>query len=167
MPAAPTPRRTGQPSGPGHHQQLGFTLLELLVVLVIMAAAATLVTSSLARPMAKADFRAVRDSLVRELRLARSDAVSTGSETVVALDPRQRWFQRGEGKRHLIPTGIRLDVVSAQEAATTASQTAIRFFPDGESTGGRIRLTADGVPFEILVHWRTGLVLPAGGADAR
>ncbi|MFE0759001.1 GspH/FimT family protein [Inquilinus sp. NPDC058860] len=156
-----------QPGGPGRRPPLGFTLLELLVVLVIMAAAATLVTSSLARPMAKADFRAVRDSLVGELRLARSDAVTTGRETVVALDPRQRWFQRDGGKRHPIPAGVQLDVVSAQEAATTESETAIRFFPDGESTGGRIRLTADGLPFEVLVHWRTGLVLPADGADAR
>ena len=147
-------------------RQSGFTLFELLVVLLIMGLTAAVVTASFAKPRAHAEFRTMRDVLVSELRLARSEAVTRGTITTLTISPKERWFERSGGRRHGIGEEASVTIVSAREAAGDGDEAAIRFFPDGECTGARIRLSGGGDTLEILVHWRTGLVLFPGSDDA-
>ncbi|MGK9171318.1 GspH/FimT family pseudopilin [Inquilinus limosus] len=147
---AARPRKAGR--------QSGFTLLELLIVLIIMGLTAAVATASF-KPGTHAEFRTMRDALVSELRLARSEAVARGTPTTMTINPKERWFERSGGRRYRMGEETSLAIISAREAGRDGNEAAIRFFPNGECTGARIRLSGGGDNVEILVHWRTGLVL--------
>jgi type II secretion system protein H len=158
----------GSPSTPAADlrrasRQAGFTLLELLIVLLIMGLMAAVVVPSFAKPGARVEFQTMRDALVSELRLARSEAVARGTITTMTINARERWFERSGGRRHRIGDEASLTIVSAREAGRNNDEAAIRFFPDGECTGARIRLSGGGDSLDILIHWRTGLVLLPDG----
>ncbi|MGK9235086.1 GspH/FimT family protein [Inquilinus limosus] len=137
----------------------GFTLLELLVVLVVLATAAALVPPILARGSAQASLKRTVATLASELRQARSDAILRDGPQGVVIDPIGRSFgPLGAPLRHRIGDGIAVDVTSAAIAADRDGRPGIRFLPDGRSTGGTVRLAGQGRTYRVEVNWLTGRV---------
>jgi len=122
----------------------GFTILELLVVMVVVALvfAASPVLLQAALPSLRLQ-GASRD-LAATLRLARSLAVSRGTVTEVRLDlERRRYRIPGLEKERDLARGVALRGAAAAPPEGGESVLA-RFFPDGSSTGARIELHAGG-----------------------
>jgi general secretion pathway protein H len=156
------------PAGEAPHDRAsrGFTLLELLVVLVILGAMAALVPPLLSHGAATASLKRTVATLASELRQARSDAILRNDPQGVVIDPVGRTFGPAEAPlRNRIADGIAVDVTVADIAADRDGRPGIRFLPDGRSTGGTIRLAGQGRSYEVQVNWLTGRVRIAEAGD--
>jgi len=136
----------------------GFTLIEMLVVLIIIGMALTVVPSLLAS-LPGARLRAAADGMAGTLQELRTQAIGSGLTTALRLDPASRSYATlPDGRRHKLP-----DVVNTVDIATTAPlQTGgaglFRFFADGTASGGTIRLRHGDQVAAIAVDWLTGRV---------
>jgi len=131
----------------------GFTLLELLVVLAIVSV--VLGTLVLARPSAVgARINAAARGVVATLRLARAEAIARNTETTVSVDPGTGVIVFSHGKWQL-PAGAQVTVTFA-ETERTAAGGSLRFYPDGQSSGGEINLRLEGRLARVTVSWLTG-----------
>ncbi|HEY8613358.1 MAG TPA: GspH/FimT family pseudopilin [Roseomonas sp.] len=136
----------------------GFTLIETLVVLLIMALAAT----ALPRIWGAGQgglVRAAANDAAALLREARAEARRTGRDTRVVFDTALGTFQRIGGSRTgRLPAGGTLAVDGAREEADREGRIAVRFDSEGGSTGGRVRVTNGSAVAAIEIDWMTGLV---------
>jgi general secretion pathway protein H len=135
----------------------GFTLIELLVVVMILALVATTVPPLLSRGVGSQLQSSVRE-LATGLRWARSEAVSERRSVALWVDTAGKSYRvETRDRRFQLPRDAKL-LVNTAEHETRGRQAAIRFFPDGSSSGGSIELGAGGVTFEVRVDWLTGAV---------
>jgi general secretion pathway protein H len=131
----------------------GFTLLELLVVLGIIAV--VLGTMILARPNASgARVNTVARNVLATLRLARAQAMERNAEIVVSIDPQTRTIGSPQGKWQL-PDGVHVVLTFAESEKRDAAG-GLRFYPDGQSSGGEISLGLAGRNARLTVSWLTG-----------
>ncbi|WOH53704.1 GspH/FimT family pseudopilin [Bradyrhizobium sp. sBnM-33] len=131
----------------------GFTLVELLVVMGITGLVLVVVLN--ARPKVAATRVAVTARAVgTTLQLARAQAMASNTETVFRIDTEKMQFGLPRSM-HSLPKGmtVAMTVAEAERAANVGS---IRFFPDGQSSGGEIALMLDGRSAHIAVNWLTG-----------
>ena len=152
----------------GHRQhQLGFTLLELLVVLTIIGFALSLVPGFMLRDNTSVTMDRAVGALADGLRSTRSQAILENRENLFAIDVERRQFRAGvQASPVQIGDGIALRLVTARKELSGNVSGRLRFFPDGSSTGGRIVLVNDGDRREIEVDWLTGkiiMVMPNAG----
>jgi general secretion pathway protein H len=149
------------------HPEAGFTLIEMIVVLAVLALAAGLFALRGPGRVQALELSAAAGGLAQDLRLARARAIARNAATRVLLDPTMgQWQAEGAAPRRL-PPGAMLAVRGA--ATETAGRlAAIRFAPDGSSTGGWIEL-ADGQRRMLLgIDWLSGRVTVREAArDAR
>ena len=134
-------------------QTAGFTLVELLVVMGIMGLilAAVLV----ARPKTAATRVAVAARAVAAtLQLARAQAMASNAETVVRIDAQKHQFGLAKSM-HALPRGITVAMTVA-ETERVGDSGGMRFYPDGQSSGGEIVLMLEGRTSHIAVNWLTG-----------
>jgi general secretion pathway protein H len=140
----------------------GFTLVELLVVLVIMGLLLIALPRPLARLMAGRLDAAV-EQVATDLRRARSRAVLTATPQRFVLDLAGRRFGLLDGTPAMLPDGIEVGFIGAREERLAERAAAIRFFPDGSSSGGRVRLADAARRVEVRVDWLTGRVTVVDG----
>lgn len=139
-------------------RQGGFTLLELMAVLVIGAVAYALIVGVPFRGASAADLKAAARTLASGLRQAQMTAMATRRDALLTLDVEARAYQVAEGDTQRLPEGIELKLVTAQTEVASSSKGAIRFYPDGSSTGGRITVAAGERRYLVDVDWLTGRV---------
>jgi general secretion pathway protein H len=131
----------------------GFTLVELLVVMGIMGLILATVLS--AKPKAAAMRVAIAARAVAAtLQLARAQAMASNAETVVRIDTEKSQFGLARSM-HALPRGMSV-AMTASETERIGDSGGIRFYPDGQSSGGEIVLTFDGRASRIAVNWLTG-----------
>lgn len=131
----------------------GFTLAELLVVIGIIAL--VLAGTLSAKPKAAVTRVAVTArSVAATLQLARAQAMSSNAETLFRIDVEKGRFGLPNAM-HTLPRGMVAAVVIA-EAERAGDLGGIRFYPDGQSSGGEIALTLEGRSARIAVNWLTG-----------
>jgi general secretion pathway protein H len=136
----------------------GFTLLEVMIVLVL---AGIIYAMLLAVPMrtSMADLKASARIVASGLRQAQSTAMATRRDAVLTVDVEAREFaMSGDPEVRKFPDGIDLKLYTAQSEVASERRGAIRFYPDGSSTGGRITLTSGERKFLVDVDWLTGRV---------
>jgi general secretion pathway protein H len=127
----------------------GFTLLEMLVVIVVLGIAAAIVAGSLPPRSARAEVRAGGAMLAGGLRAARGQAIATDRPVTVAVDAAARAFRVGAAPIVRLPARL----------AIAADRPAIVFAPDGSSSGGRVELASGSIRMQVDVSWLTGRVL--------
>ncbi|MEO6382551.1 MAG: GspH/FimT family pseudopilin [Nitrobacter sp.] len=131
----------------------GFTLAEMLVVIGIIALVIAATVS--ARPKASATRVAVATRAVTAtLQLARAQAMVSNVETVFRLDVDKGRFGL-PNSMHALPRGMAAALTIA-ETERAGRSGGIRFYPDGQSSGGEIALMLDGRTARIAVNWLTG-----------
>lgn len=137
----------------------GFTLLELLIVLVIIVLGFSVVALNLSSGTGTFEHKAAVRDVVSALRYARGQALMTHQEMTVAFDLAKNTYKvSGRDEDYSIPEKIALTVVTAQSELTGEGQGNIRFFADGSSTGGRVVLDRGEVSKQIDINWLTGQI---------
>jgi general secretion pathway protein H len=131
----------------------GFTLVELIVVMAIMGLVLATVVG--AKPKAAATRVAVTaHAIASSLQLARAQAMASNTETIFRIDTKAFEFGVGE-KMHPFPKELTV-VMTIAETERVRNGGGIRFYPDGQSSGGDIELSLDGLKSRIGVNWLTG-----------
>ncbi|MCR0983640.1 GspH/FimT family pseudopilin [Roseomonas populi] len=139
----------------------GFTLIETLVVLLILALAATALPRLWGAGRG-ALLRAAADDAAAMLREARMEARRTGRETGVVFDTELGSFRRASGGRTgYLPSGSALIVEATQAGLRPDGRIAILFDAEGGSTGGRVRIVQSSSAADVAVDWMTGHVQPS------
>jgi general secretion pathway protein H len=145
--------------------QRGFTLVELLVVVGILALMMTLVPSILPGVQAKAELKAAAREVATALRDTRGRAIASGRAASFILDVGGGGFRAGgTGLSHHLPKSVRPTLFTTTEERLDESSGTIRFFADGSSTGGGVRLAQGDRRYDVLVDWLTGRI-SIGGAE--
>jgi general secretion pathway protein H len=141
------------------HRQAGFTIIEVIVVLVIGAIAYALILGVPMRGASIYDLKSASRSLASGLRQAQSSAMATRRDTVLTLDMETKEFAvPGVSDMRKLPQAIDLKLYTAQSEVTSEKRGSIRFYPDGSSTGGRITVSSGERKFLVDVDWLTGRV---------
>ena len=134
----------------------GFTLVEMMIVLVIVALMMALVGTSISRNISGAEMRTAASKVAASLRYTRTQAILTKSEQVFVVDTEKRTYQAAEREAKELPEGMKVELNTARSELTSETAGGIRFYPDGGSTGGNVRLEANGRIYRINVAWLTG-----------
>ena len=137
----------------------GFTILELVVVLAVLALVVALAAPRFARGIQAAALDSTARELLAGLKYTRSHAVSEHDEAVFYLNLEDRWFRLpGSDRRHGVPENLDMDLVTVESERDGEVGGAIRFFPDGSSTGGRVSLVVGERKRHVDVDWMGGRV---------
>jgi len=134
----------------------GFTLVEVMVVMVIVALIMGMVATSMSHSVSSAEARASARELVASLRYTRARAILDKSEQVFEVNTEDRSYQAPGRKLVELPEGVDVTITTARSEITEEDVAGIRFFPDGGSTGGHIELMVNDREYRINVAWLTG-----------
>ena len=137
----------------------GFSLLELLVVMVILGLALTIVPPLFSGAVPTLTLKgAVRD-MELALRQTRSRSITRNQPVDIRLVPDEAYYLIGNGsKKRYLPPDIRIDLDESLSDPELTSRRILRFFPDGSSSGGRITLSNKDQEYRLDVDWLTGRV---------
>lgn len=136
----------------------GFTLLEIIVVMVIAAIAMATVAPNLQPAIAAMQLQAATRDVASALRHTRTQALGRGQEAEFLLNVRRHFYKvSGRAKPYALPDSVKLSLFTA-DFLMDEGQGAIVFFPDGSATGGRVTLEASGKKRTVDVNWLTGAV---------
>jgi len=137
----------------------GFTILEVLVVLVIAAMAYVLVLGVPMRGASVDDLKSAARTLASGLRQAQTTAMATRRDTLLTLDMESKEFVvPGVSEARRLPQDLDFKLYTAQSEVTSETRGSIRFYPDGSSTGGRITVSSGERKYLVDVDWLTGRV---------
>ena len=137
----------------------GFTILEVIVVLVIGAIAYSLILGVPMRGASVYDLKSSARTLASGLRQAQTTAMATWRDTVLTLDMEAKEFVvPGVADAKRLPQAVDLKLYNAQSEVASEKRGSIRFYPDGSSTGGRITVSAGERKYLVDVDWLTGRV---------
>ncbi|WP_158756305.1 GspH/FimT family pseudopilin [Dyella sp. S184] len=136
----------------------GFTLLEMLAVILLIGIAAAAVSISVTQGLASARINAASSELAGALRATRAQAIVRGQEENFDVDTRADTYRNVKQQDVRLPKGLRLSITSAKDDQPNDHTGRIRFFPDGSSTGGRITLQSGKRQWHVNVSWLTGEV---------
>lgn len=138
--------------------QRGFTLVELIVVVILISLMTVLIPRYIFTGVSGADLKASSRDIAAGLRMARAEAVNTRRDTTLTLDMEKRSFTINGTQTRKLPELLEMKLVTAQSEVVNQSQASIRFFPDGSSTGGRVTVASGERKYEVDVDWLTGRV---------
>jgi general secretion pathway protein H len=135
----------------------GFTLLEILIVLAILGLAIALAVPVIGRTTPSLELRTTARSVAAALREARGLAIADNREVVVTVDLDNRLLSAGvAGNAVRLGRNLGVSLFTAAEEVVDAGTGSIRFFPDGTSTGGRVRVFLGDRKYDVVVNWITG-----------
>ncbi len=135
----------------------GFTLLELLVVLVLMALMTGLAIPLISAGTPGAQIKAASRELLVGLRQAREQAIVSRQPAAMSVNVDERRFQiTGQTRAFQLPGKLQIGLFVA-DAEDNGKLGSFIFYPDGSSTGGRITVSLDGQTNRIDVDWLTGV----------
>src|SRR2546426_10377535 len=133
----------------------GFTLIELVVTLLVLAVATAVVTPSIGRSTENLRAKAQVARLTAMLRHAREQAITTRRAHALVVDP--------AGHRLTIVAGADVTLTRTLPAALTIEAVpppalTVRFEPYGVSNGGDFRVQSGPVRYRVVVDGLTGRV---------
>jgi general secretion pathway protein H len=137
-------------------RQSGFTLIEVMVVMLIIAIVASLVVT-VTPGTGRARLKALTFETAALLRRERLGAIFTGRVRQVSIDSERRALVGDGGDVVLIPGDVALDILGVNEL-WSGHVSVVRFAPDGASTGAVLKLSRQEAEYEVRVNWYTGAV---------
>ncbi|HUL31896.1 MAG TPA: GspH/FimT family pseudopilin, partial [Thermodesulfobacteriota bacterium] len=138
----------------------GFSLIEVIVVLVILSLTIALVGPSLSRFSSTLELKTTAKKVSAILRFYRSEAINRGKVYHVLFDPDLNEVRvqpvapsedQGEGpskeenipfKVFAIPKGVRIGEVKVESTQYPSDLPTIEFYANGGSNGGKITLNS-------------------------
>ncbi|MFZ2630288.1 MAG: GspH/FimT family pseudopilin [Desulfosalsimonadaceae bacterium] len=152
----------------------GFTLLELLVVLVLISLVTALVAPRLAAPLGNLQLKTAVKKIAGSLRYARSLAASEKINRLCVFDFDNQTVAiysesepgddsgtkaAGQGSTYVLPEGVQLKQAYAGDTAVDNGVFQVNFFANGSSSGGDIVIEGEnGRAMLIHIDFITGMV---------
>ena len=119
----------------GKRAAAGFTLVELVVVLVLVAAVVAIGASAMSRQLPGQRLREAARELAAQLRYTRAQAIASGKPQLFTLDARTREWRAGERRGGKLARDIQV-----------------------VATGGRFLLSHGQAAWQVDIEWLTGEV---------
>jgi general secretion pathway protein H len=139
--------------------QRGFTLLEMVCVLAIIALMAAVLLPFVPHQTSRSRLQAYALQAATLLKADRNAAIEHGASVATLVDAASRVIHSGGSRMTVrIPEDVRFDAVLPETCHRQAALSTIRFFANGASCGGSIVLTRLDAGYEIRVNWLTGRV---------
>jgi type II secretion system protein H len=155
----------------------GFSLIEVIIVLLILSLSIALVTPSLSRFSSTAELKTAAKKVSAILRFCRSEAVNKGQIYQIVFDSdlgevRVQRMEPSEGeeenkkqegmgskKTYPLPKGIHMKEVKIASPQYPSDLPTFEFYPNGGSNGGSILFDGeDRGGYRIKVNFLTGMV---------
>jgi general secretion pathway protein H len=154
----------------------GFSLIELMIVLILISLSISLVAPSLSRFSKNIELKTATKKISAILRYTRNEAVHRGKVQQVLFDSNTREVRirvveevagagdeetsgRAEAPKYPLPTGIQIKEIKIPAPQYPTEVPTIEFYPNGGSNGGSIVLDNEGNKgYKIDVHFLTGIV---------
>jgi general secretion pathway protein H len=141
----------------GRSAQRGFTLIEMVCVLAIIAILAAILLPRMPRETSRPRLEGYAVETASLLRADRNNAISNHVQVTTEVDATDRIVRSGSTRRVVrIPGDVIFDALLAQRCNDRPSFSTISFFASGMSCGGTIILSHAGNRYEIRVNWLTG-----------
>ena len=140
-------------------RQAGFTLVETVCVLAIVALLAGLILPSIPRGTSRARLEGYTLQTASLLMGDRDAAIRRRRKVETHLDDAEHAISSGANGRILrFPRDLELSAQLVRICDGRPAGQAITFFPNGVSCGGVVKLRRGATAYEIRVNWLTGLV---------
>jgi prepilin-type N-terminal cleavage/methylation domain-containing protein len=153
----------------------GYSLIELIVVLILISLSAALVTPSLSRFSRTIELKATAKKVSGILRYCRSEAINKGMVYQVIFNPELREVEvqsidldeeKKEGdkkeisqKAYSLPKGIEMKQINLVSPQYPSDLPTVEFYPNGGSNGGSFLLISQELKgYKIKVDFLTGVV---------
>jgi len=124
-------------AGNRRRAQAGFTALELMVAMAVLALLTGLAAPLFSTIADAVRFRVAARAVGAELRAARGLALRSDAPVVIAFDAEGHGYGTPGGAWIALPEGI---LLRWQAGALASDPARLGFFPDGSSTGGTLML---------------------------
>lgn len=145
----------------GQARSAGFTLMEILLVLVVMSLVLALTPPLFSNAMPSLSLKAFVNDLSSDLRYVRDSAVMQSRDTAMSIDFKNRLYGSTMVSRvgaKQIPDNVEITVVGLGEESFSEGELLIRFFSDGSSNGGKILVGNEANRYVIDIDWLTGRI---------
>jgi general secretion pathway protein H len=137
----------------------GFTLLEIVCVLAIVALLAAVLLPFIPHQTSRSRLQAYALQAATLLKADRNAAIRDRTNVATVVDAQARAIRSGASRAVIrIPDDVRFDAVLPQTCRQRTALSTIDFFANGTSCGGTIALTRFDAGFEIRVNWLTGRI---------
>lgn len=135
----------------------GFTLLEMVCVIAIIAMLAAVLLPNISRDTSRPRLEAYAIQTASLLKADRTAAMRRRAQITTQIDAGARSLRSGStGQILRVPDDVVVDAILPKRCNEQPAFSTIRFFPTGMSCGGTIVLSRLGTSYEIRVNWLTG-----------
>jgi len=124
----------------------GFTLLELLLVLIIIGLSSTVIFLSITSGFFRSEERKFIEFFNSGLLRAKSESLCNGGAVWFIIDSENREVRWNKKDKEEIPETIQIEANGLEVLGDGIF--GIMFFPDGSSTGGEIDIKKDSIVIE-------------------
>ena len=137
----------------------GFTLLEILVVMVIASLMIALVPPLFSGAVSSTQLKGSVRDLAIVMRETRSKAIIHNAEQVVLLDLKNPRYRVGNSKPESLPGDVKMAIqLVTGDYVEPEAQHTLRFFPDGSTSGELITLRRGNRVYRLHLNWLTGAI---------
>jgi general secretion pathway protein H len=139
--------------------QAGFTLLEMVCVLALVAMMAAVLLPFVPRHTTRSRLQGYALQTAALLKADRTAAIRHGLAVATLVDAGGRQIRSGASTDMIrIPDDVRIDATLPRSCNRRESLSTISFFANGMSCGGAITLSRLDVGYEVRVNWLTGRI---------
>ena len=135
----------------------GFTLIEMVCVLAIIALLAAILLPRLPRNTTRQQLEAYAITIASVLKADRTAAIRERRQVATQVDANTRLLRSGASGRVVrIPDDVVFEALLPDRCNERPAFSSISFFSSGMSCGGVLALIRSGSGYEIRVNWLTG-----------
>lgn len=137
----------------------GFSLIELMVVMAIVAFAVAIVVPNLGHAIGSQQYKNSMREMLLLMRSVREQAQQDSRTTELWLNVEEKTFGKSTDKKSFhLPANTKIAFETFEQGLKTDSTGVVRFYPDGTSSGGEITTDYDGLAMTLRVSWITGRI---------